>query len=236
MSARLLSLVFGAATASVPELDNARKAQRDAPPSASLLGHIRAKLLSDEQLAEQLQRGNADALTVLFERYGSRLFGMARRILRNDAEAEDAVQQIFLDLFRSIHQFEPRKGAFQPWLLTLAYHRTFNRRRSLAASRFFQTDPLDEALLALSSPARFAYTAAESSVLVGQLFRALKPRQRTTIELTYYEGLTAEEVSARTGERVRVVRHNLYRGLAKLRLLLDEGGPEQGSPRNGAVR
>jgi RNA polymerase sigma-70 factor (ECF subfamily) len=55
------------------------------------------------------------------------------------------------------------------------------------------------------------------SVLVEQVLSALQPRQRRTIELVYYEGLTAEEVSKRTGESVRVVRHNLYRGLEKLR-------------------
>jgi RNA polymerase sigma-70 factor, ECF subfamily len=54
-------------------------------------------------------------------------------------------------------------------------------------------------------------------VLVEQVLSHLKPRQRRTIELIYYEGLTADEVSLRTGETVRVVRHNLYRGLEKLR-------------------
>jgi RNA polymerase sigma-70 factor (ECF subfamily) len=48
----------------------------------------------------------------------------------------------------------------------------------------------------------------------------LKPRQRRTIELVYYEGLTAEEISTHTGETVRVVRHNLYRGLEKMRAVL----------------
>jgi RNA polymerase sigma-70 factor (ECF subfamily) len=62
-------------------------------------------------------------------------------------------------------------------------------------------------------------------VLVEQILSHLQPRQRRTIELVYYEGLTADEVSLRTGETVRVVRHNLYRGLEKLRKALGGGEP-----------
>lgn len=183
---------------------------------SSLLAGIRQKLCSDEELADQLRSGNADALTVLFKRYGSLLFGIARRILRSDAEAEDAVQQIFLDVFRFIHQFDPGKGTFKTWLLMFAYHRSFNSRRSQIANRFFCTDPFEEGLPELVSCSSGSSTA-ETTILVAQILSKLQPRQRRTIELVYYEGLTAEEVSIRTGESVRVVRHNLYRGLDKLR-------------------
>jgi RNA polymerase sigma-70 factor, ECF subfamily len=188
----------------------------------SLLELLRQRFLSDEALASDLQGGNADALTVLFERHASNLFRIARRILRNEAEAEDAVQQIFLDVFRSIQQFDPEKGSFKTWLLLFAYHRIFNCRRSLAANRFFDTDPFDELLPAMfpSTEGPPGYSLPEMSVLVEQVLSALQPRQRRTIELVYYEGLTAEEVSKRTGETVRVVRHNLYRGLEKLRKAL----------------
>jgi RNA polymerase sigma-70 factor (ECF subfamily) len=64
--------------------------------------------------------GESDALTVLFERHSPLVFRIARRILRNDAEAEDTVQQVFLDVFRSAEQFEPEKGSFRFWLLMFA--------------------------------------------------------------------------------------------------------------------
>ena len=182
----------------------------------SLLSGLRQRFSSDEELAEQLQSGETDALGVLFKRYSALLFGIARRILRNDTDAEDAVQQIFLDVFRSIHQFDREKGQFKTWLLMFAYHRTFNSRRSQISNRFFDTDPLEEGLL--GSPAQYRdYSPVESSILSTQLLEALKPRQRRTIEMVYYEGLTPEEISMRTGDSVRVVRHNLYRGLEKMR-------------------
>jgi len=203
--------------------------ERDSPacPRAeeSFLSALRRDLSSDEELAGQLQRGDADALAVLFKRHSPLLFAIARRILRNDTEAEDAVQQIFLDVFRSVHQFDPEKGAFKTWLLMFAYHRAFNSRRSQIANRFFDIDPLEDHVSVPNSRARQSSTP-ESGILVEQVLRSLEPRQRRTIELIYYEGLTAEEVSSKTGESVRVVRHNLYRGLGKLRRAFQTGIPK----------
>lgn len=192
----------------------------DAPKEeTSILGFLKQKFCSDEELADQLQSGNADALTVLFKRHSPVLFGIARRILRNDAEAEDAVQQIFLDVFRSIHQFDVEKGSFKTWLLMFAYHRTFNSRRAQIANKFFVSDPLESVSdgfsRVASSPGKSS--VAENNILVEEVLKTLQPRQRRTIELVYYDGLTSEEISVRTGESVRVVRHNLYRGLEKLR-------------------
>jgi len=190
----------------------------------SLLGRVRQRFRSDEEVMEQLRSGDADALTVLFERHSPLLFGIARRILRNDADAEDAVQQIFLDVYRAAAQFDPQKGDFKRWLLMFAYHRTFNRRRAMVGSRYFDTDPLHDILpQLLHQPDRLPrYSSAERGVLLKQLLQSLNAQQRRTLELVYYEGLTADEVAVRTGETVRVVRHNLYRGLAKLRSRLLE--------------
>ena len=208
----------------------------DPPPAeTSVLEWLRQKFRSDEELAAQLQSGNADALNVLFHRHSPVLFGIARRILRNDAEAEDAVQQIFLDVFRSIQQFDPAKGAFKTWLLMFAYHRTFNCRRGQIASRFFDTEALVDGVTNGKDPTAWApgYFPAENSILVEQVLSTLQPRQRRTLELVYRNGLTAEEVSVHTGESVRVVRHNLYRGLKKLRETFSERKPIEPKPKAG---
>ncbi|SFS16523.1 RNA polymerase sigma-70 factor, ECF subfamily [Granulicella pectinivorans] len=204
MTSRFSQLVFAPVPSHLDALPS--------PDSPSLLSKLRQTLSTDEELALRLQQGQADALTVLFRRHSPLLFGIARRILRNESEAEDSVQQIFLDVFRSIHQFDPARGSFKSWLVMFAYQRTFNARRAMASNRYFQTDSFDEAQLFRQPPG-----AAETSILVNQLLSTLEPRQRRTIELIYGEGLTAEEAALRTGETVRVVRHNLYRGLEKIR-------------------
>jgi RNA polymerase sigma-70 factor, ECF subfamily len=227
MSSRMARLVFGLLPARTGDFGAVCVA--DVPAATpSLLSQLRQKLQSDEALVEHLQSGRADALTVFFERHSPLLFAIARRILRNRAEAEDAVQQIFLDVFRSIQQFDPNKGEFKTWLLMFGYQRILNCRRRLVSRRFFDTGSFDELLqdLPACSERPVGYSPAEASVLVEQALSHLQPRQRRTIELIYYEGLTADEVSVCTGETVRVVRHNLYRGLEKLRKAL--GGGESG--------
>lgn len=230
MSSRRLALIFGSFPLAPGELDpsfSLAPSQPSATPAESLQG-----VRSDEDLAEALLNGNPDALTVLFKRHSRIVFGIARRILRNDSEAEDCVQQIFIDVFRSISQFDRDKASFKTWLLLFAYHRTLNRRRSLIAARALSTEPLEPFM-----PELLAYSYAIEAQLLDKLLLKkalgnLQPRQQRTIELTYYEGLTAEEIAIRTGESVRVVRHNLYRGLEKLRLHLcspvvsiDKGDP-----------
>jgi RNA polymerase sigma-70 factor, ECF subfamily len=225
MSSRISQVMFGIASSQTAGVFDAGVEEMPlaAPALGSLLPRqLQYKVLSDERLAGCLQNGDADALTVLFERHSPLLFAIARRILRNEAEAEDAVQQIFLDVFRSIQQFDSEKGEFKSWLLMFAYHRSFNRRRHLCATGFFSTDSLEDNLSeGVSGAVRSAgYLSIDASILIRQILGRLQPRQRRTIELTYYEGLTADEVAVRTGETVRVVRHNLYRGLQKLRGVL----------------
>lgn len=200
-------------------------AQPHAPNDAigkDLIRKVRLCLKSDEDLVADLLASEADALTVLFERHSALVFRIARRILRNDAEAEDAVQQVFLDVYRAAEQFEPEKGCFRSWLLMFTYHRTFNSRRQLRTHGFYNTNSLEETpqefIEGVIRPFPFAPT--EVAVLVEEVLKLIQPRQRRVIELTYYEGLTAEQASEVTGESVRVVRHNLYRGLEKLRSVL----------------
>jgi RNA polymerase sigma-70 factor, ECF subfamily len=215
----MAKLVFNTAPVRLAEIADScvPDAQSSALGRTSLLRRLQHKILSDEALAREMQDGSAEVLTILFERYAVSLFRIAKRILRNEAEAEDAVQQVFLDVFRSIRQFDPAKGSFKSWLMLFAYQRIFNCRRSLIARRFFDSDAFDELVAEAIPPISRSYSLPEAGLLVEQIMRALEPRQRRTIELIYYEGLTAEEVSRSTGESVRVVRHNLYRGIERIR-------------------
>lgn len=214
------------------ELQSTRPAGERRSKLASALSSIRLSLSSDEDLANLLQQGNAEALAVLFKRHSTLVFGIVRRVLRNDAEAEDALQTVFFDVFRSIHQFERGRGSFKTWLLLFAYHRAYNQRRSMQARRVADTDAFDDL-----SPTQLRdvalhsrYTVPEISFAVGEALKKLKPQQQRTIRLIYFEGLTPEEVSIQTGETIRVVRHNLYRGIGALRSLLSAHGQSSRGP------
>jgi RNA polymerase sigma-70 factor (ECF subfamily) len=178
------------------------------------------RTFSDTDLMDALRRGCNDALAVLFERHSALVFRIARAILRDDGEAEETVQRVFLDVFRAANQFNPARGSFKTWLLQYAYHRTINRREHLQANHFYNREEIDEL-----TPAELFYGAGhlvclppqEVACLVEQVLALLEPRQRKVIELTYFEGLTAEEVAKATGNSASSVRNNLYRGLSKLR-------------------
>ncbi len=215
MSSRRLALIPGSFPAGLEAQEP--PIARAPNPSRGGLTELLHSLRSDEDLAEALREGDADALTVLFKRHSRLVFGIARRVLRHDAEAEDCVQQIFIDVFRSIGQFDRNKAAFKTWLLLFAYHRTLNRRRAMVSAQVFRTESLDEFMPELLTCTGTVEGRLHDSLLLTKALGSLQPRQRRTIELTYYEGLTAEEIATRTGESVRVVRHNLYRGLAYLR-------------------
>jgi RNA polymerase sigma-70 factor (ECF subfamily) len=171
---------------------------------------------ADEDLIELLRRGSDEALTVLFDRYHRLVFHVALRIVRDPGEAEEVVQTVFLSIFRAVANFDRRKGLVRVWLLQYAYHRALHRKRHLSANQFYRWEEL-EAAMEVGAARAYLGDPRENVRLVDQLLRQLKPRQRAVLELTYYEGLTAEEVARRLNQSVHVVRHDLRRSLAALR-------------------
>lgn len=188
------------------------------------LGWTGLNELGDADLLARLVDGEHSALAVLFDRYHRLVFSVAVRILRDQAEAEDVVQIVFLNIFQSATNFDPRKGTLRVWLLQYAYHRALNRKRNLSAQRVNLWDDLD---VAKESSQPFD---AELFRYCEQLLKELKPPQRQVLKLTYFEGWTAQEIADLQGRAVAHVRNDLYRGLARLRLLvMHPAGP----PRRG---
>jgi RNA polymerase sigma-70 factor, ECF subfamily len=191
----------------------------------------RLRTLTDEDLMAALRMGCNDALAVLFERHSALVFRIARAILRDDGEAEETVQKVFLDIFRAVNQFNAARGSFKTWLLQYAYHRSIDRRQHLQSNRFYSRDELDDLIPAevFNGPGHLLCLPPQEVVcLVEQVLATLEARQRRVIELTYFEGFTAEEIAKKTGDTASSVRHNLYRGLAKLRSVLQESGNAKG--------
>jgi RNA polymerase sigma-70 factor, ECF subfamily len=207
--------------------------------AALLLAPSSLRTLTDEDLMHALRMGCNDALAVLFERHSALVFRIARAILHDDGEAEETVQKVFLDIFRAVNQFNPDRGTFKPWLLQYAYHRSIDRRQHLQSNRFYSRDELDDLMPAelFSGPGHLLCVPPQEVVcLVEQVLAALEDRQRRVIELTYFEGLTAEEIATRTGDSASSVRHNLYRGLAKLRSVLEDTSKAKGKQKRAAEK
>ena len=173
---------------------------------------------SDEELTQYVASGRHDAMAVLFDRYQHLAFSVALRIVRDPGEAEEVVQTVFLDIFRAMANFDPRKGILKVWILQYAYHRALHRKRHLASNHFYRWEELEAAIEVGSGRALWG-ELPETVRLAEEMLGNLKSRQRAVIEMTYYEGLTAEEIACRLGESPHVVRHDLHRGLAALRAM-----------------
>src|SRR5215831_13658133 len=93
--------------------------------------------VEDEILLTQVHSGHTAALGVLFERYFRLVFDTARRILRNRVEAEDLVQDVFIEIHKKASLYDPQKGSVKTWIMQYAYHRSFNRRKYLALRGFY---------------------------------------------------------------------------------------------------
>ncbi len=167
-----------------------------------------------------LQAGSADAMAVLFDRYHRLVYSIAIKIVRDAGEAEDVVQNVFLDIFRSAGQFDATKGTCKVWVRQYAYHRAINRRQQLQLRNFYdaaELDIVDARVLANAT----ALSASEWKQVVRQGMAVLTAVQRRVIEMACYEGLSLREVAERTGDSFSSVRHHYYRGIEKLREILE---------------
>ena len=179
---------------------------------------VELKQLTDDQLMAQLHSGTADALAVLFERYYRLVFSIAFKIVRDRGEAEDVTQNVFLEIYRSVAQFDPEKGTLKVWMLQYAYHRAFNRKKYLQTRNFYYQENIDDLdPLVTSDFMAGKYTPAELKRLLQQGLASLDRSQRKVIELASYEGLSMRDIADRTGYSLSNVRHHYYRGLQKLR-------------------
>jgi RNA polymerase sigma-70 factor (ECF subfamily) len=181
---------------------------------------------NDEEVMEQLQEGNPEALPVLFDRFHRLVLKVALRILRDPAEAEDVMQDIFLEVFRKAGQFDSSKGSPKTWILQYAYHRSLSRRQYLALRNYYGRHETSELEMIAANKADVSWrglTFQEWGRVLQQGLATLNEKQRKTIEMACFQGLLLTEIAERTKESVANVRHHYYRGLQALRKFLQPG-------------
>jgi RNA polymerase sigma-70 factor (ECF subfamily) len=176
---------------------------------------------SDESLLRQIGIGDREALAALFERYSRLTRGVAARILRDTAEAEDLVQDLFLYIQRKCGIFDSSKSTARSWIVQMAYHRALDRRRYLK-SREFYAQPYFQAngVQVVGQPTTESDYSAEAVLGrngLEKVVNALSDDQRETLRLHFFEGYTLAEAAERLGQPLGNVRHHYYRALEKLR-------------------
>ena len=178
---------------------------------------------SDEQLLEQVRDGKKEALVQLFRRYARAVRKVGYRILRDAAEADDLVQEVFLFIFRRSGLYDSARGKASSWIIHVAYHRAFDRRRYLNSRHFYTNRELMDTGLHFADPQIQApnYEQSIEGVLgkpaMARFRSRLTPEQQETLQLFFFEGYALKEIAERTGRSLVNVRSHYYRGLERLR-------------------
>jgi RNA polymerase sigma factor (sigma-70 family) len=177
----------------------------------------------DLDLISQVREGDRQAFAVLYDRYCRQAYSLARRICVDPEFAEEAVQETFLALWKDPARFDPARGSFATWLLTLVHHRSVDVVRRQASHRKRNLLSTDEIVERLTPAGPGADDRALSGVVSGQVREALahlSDEQREVIALAYLGGYSQSEVSEITGLPLGTVKSRTFTGIRRLRGLL----------------
>jgi len=176
------------------------------------------------ELLAQVANGDPHAFAQLYEHTSSLLFTLAMRILHNQEEASELLQDVYMEVWRKAGTFDEKRGAPMAWLITLTRSRAIDRLRASASRGTHITDSIQETpadTLPSYAPDPFETRAKEElRALVVEAFTDLPTAQQEAIELAYYEGLTHTEIAARLNKPVGTVKTRIRLAMNKLRYTL----------------
>jgi RNA polymerase sigma-70 factor, ECF subfamily len=166
----------------------------------------------DTALLSRVGQGDENAMETVFRRYSGPVYSVALRVLHDTGQAEDVMQEIFLQLWRKPAAFIQGRGSLGAWLVVVTRNRAIDllRRRK-------QTDSVDDVVLA--SPINVADDAERNAMMekVRAVLVNLPQEQRKSLELAYFEGLSHTEIATRTGDPLGTVKTRIRQALITLR-------------------
>jgi RNA polymerase sigma-70 factor, ECF subfamily len=181
----------------------------------------------DADLLSAIADGDRQAVRALYERYSRILLGLLLRILGDRSEAEDVLQEVFLQIWKKAGDFDERRGRALHWLATIARNRALDRRSTLESRRRLlpaapvvleedSLDPADEANL------------AEEARHLHRALAQLPEAERKVLLLAYFDGLSQSEIAGRVGAPLGTVKSHARIGLARLRDVLRRSWADRG--------
>ena len=180
---------------------------------------------ADADLLRRIRAGDRTAVDDLYERFRRPAFALARRILGDDALAEDVLQEVFLSVWRDPAAYDRARGSLSSWLLAVVHHKAVDAVRREESQRRRQTMAEEDAALAEPVAARDveeeAWNRSEAE-RVRTALGDLPDSQREALTLAYYGGYTQREVAALTGTPLGTVKTRMLAGMRRLKAELGD--------------
>jgi RNA polymerase sigma-70 factor, ECF subfamily len=174
--------------------------------------------MTDSELLAGIIKRERRAFDLFYERYAQIIFNLCIRILKDEGEAQDVLQEIFIQIWRDASRFDPVRASVKTWLFTIARSRSLDRyrsRRAIASRLQDRSSGKIQRIPGKEDP--------QTRTLMQQYARKalaqLNEEQRIVLELSYYEGLTQEEIAAQLNEPLGTIKSRIRSALIKLRAL-----------------
>lgn len=163
-------------------------------------------------------------MRTVYARCAGRAWAVALRVLSSRADAEEVLQETFLEVWRRAREFDPSRAGMETWVTTIARTRAIDRKRALGTVARIAEDAVHLPPPVSSSPVDPSEVAVrgQDQARVAAAMRALPPDQRKVVELAYFEGLSQREIADRTGDPLGTVKTRARLALEKLAALLGD--------------
>ena len=189
-------------------------------PAVSVVPQVEPGAPSDLELMNAIQAEDPDALSQLYDRYNGILKALILRVIHNEAEADDLLQEIFMEIWNQAKNFSSQKGKPLGWMVTLA------RRRAIDGLRKKQAYARAEERLQNETeqqPDAWAHNATQEEIvlsdtrdLIRKVIAGLPPAQQEAIDLAFFRGMSQREIAAKTNTHLGTVKTRLELGLKKI--------------------
>ena len=178
---------------------------------------------SDAQLVTSIARYSEVALAEVYRRHGGAVFGLAKRVLQNPAEAEDVTQEVFLRLWNQPDRFDPDRGSLRSFLLTQAHGRAVDAVRSSSSRRARESR---DAMRTAEEAYDMQHEVWDLAVAdqVAHAMGELPDEERRAIELAYFDGRTYREVAQLLDQPEGTVKSRIRNGMRRMRAVLADAG------------
>ncbi len=174
------------------------------------------------ELLRKIARGCESAFGKLYDRTIAQVYGLALKILRSKTEADEVSVDVFKQIWDKAFDYTPDRGTPTAWLIMLTRSRAIDRLRSDTKRRSLQ-DPLHDDIPSPADPPDESTETREKRALIERALSELTPKQRESIELAYFYGLTQTEISDRMKEPLGTVKSWMRAGMARLRDIIGSG-------------